>query len=178
MMNNWLWRLFKRSKRGKSVSRLEHENDTLRGLLLGNGSFRDALAEADGTANWNHWAIKLLIGSFEESLCGAANGVAMNVGYPGTDRYYDVQIVRVGPGKPTMADRLAVRDELLEGLLVILGIHCTDLNDDNHLFKLLFNVDERIVIKRAKQIVEEAKRCTEAAAESIGGASEQQSRLH
>ena len=91
----------------------------------------------------------------------------MRVGlvFPNSASNYEVTVNRAG--RPTIGERLHERAKLIEALLATIHRHICDIHDEgNFFFNVAYTVDERIAIKRAKQLLEDVKACENRSATS------------
>ena len=152
--------------------RLEKLNEKLIAVIEHPERFQKMLEDAGGDTDWNHWAIKLLVYSVEQSMGnGKHNAAAIEVGIPGTPSHFDVTVCRAG--YPTVADKLAERNDVITGLLSAVG-RLVAHDEDDHTFKLVFTLEEQAFIKQAKKLLEDSKPCgsgTIGATETAGAGS-------
>jgi hypothetical protein len=121
------------------------------------GEFQGMLEKATGGEHvWDHWAVQLLVHSFEQTLGnGTRDRVAFLFGKPGTKSCIEVTLHRAET--PSIAEKLVERVEVIESLLAILREHTLGPNPTKGLFTILFNGNERAILKQAAQIVRDSK---------------------
>jgi hypothetical protein len=150
----------------QSLMELRAENNKLRqdyaeldALLHEPGTLVEKLREGYPEIDWNHWGVKHLLMSIEDTI-GLTNGIALEIGMPGTERHYEVQITR--PKGKSLRQALEEQYQLIEGLLEIITRHYIGCHDHRKLteithFDLVFTTNERIILKRALQRLEDKK---------------------
>lgn len=124
------------------------------------GNFQEMLESGEPKVDWSHWGVKVLAHSFKQTLqkAGAPNSVAFEIGEVGTPLNFHVTISRVG--KTSVREALEKRIEAIKALLDIIDKHVSVRDENRSMFNLVFNVDERITIKRAFQLIEDSQTCT------------------
>ena len=158
-------------------NQLRTENARLESIIEEPGSLVEMATENGGiAAEWNHWGVKHLVHSLEETLGSAPNGVAMEVGLRGTDRHYEVVISR--KSGVSIYQRLGELEVTMKGLLDNLTRHYVGTYNQHDTlltiphFDVIFGVDERIAIKRAIQYLENCQCFNERHGSGSGSAAE------
>ena len=136
---------------------LQKEVEGLKGDVKAAESMYDHLYdEVYGRAGRNEIFAKLV--RLYENFVGDTNCcLCLGAVIPGEDWAYEILIGRTG--LPSIGDKLSERIKLIEGLLGIIGGAVCGHEAGSALFDLVFTVDQRIVIKRAKQLLEDVKAC-------------------
>jgi hypothetical protein len=142
----------------KEYEELYYQYLALKRMFDNPGSFQKLLEGAEPRTSWSDWAVRVLAASFDQSL-SKHSSVAFQFNCKSGDGHFEILLRRVG-GKG-VAEKLVERASAIDCLIGILEVHTTALIDDNPTFRLLFTVEERIAIKRAKQILEDAESCRE-----------------
>lgn len=135
------------------VDDLIMERHRLKCLLDSPVKFEKCLSE--NGVQTQHWAVKHMVHSFEKTLAGCPQAIAIEIGQPNTKQWYEV-VVRRAKG-PTIVDRLEERKNVIQQLLSIIDRHVCHIEGsrkNQSMFELVFGVDDRVALKRAMEIVD------------------------